>query len=129
MYAIRSYYDDEYRKNKAGQPSYLKVMKGLRLLNKHGVEWNAMAVVNDFNADYPLEFYKYFRDELECKYIQFTPIVERISHRADGLHLTSLVQKEESELAPFTVSPEQWGNFVITSYSIHYTKLYEKSYR
>ncbi len=105
-------FHDEYRKNKAGQPSYLKVMKGLRLLNKHGVEWNAMAVVNDFNADYPLEFYKYFRDELECKYIQFTPIVERISHRADGLHLTSLVQKEESELAPFTVSPEQWGKFI-----------------
>lgn len=71
-----------------------------------------MAVVNDFNADYPLEFYKYFRDELECRYIQFVPIVERISQRADGLHLTSLVQKEESELTPFTVSPEQWGNFI-----------------
>ena len=36
--------------------------RGIRLLNKHGVEWNAMAVVNDFNADYPLDFYRFFRD-------------------------------------------------------------------
>ena len=39
-------------------PSYFRdVMKGINLLNKHGVEWNALAVVNDFNADYPLDFY------------------------------------------------------------------------
>lgn len=31
-------FHDEYRKNKAGHPSYLKVMKGLHLLNKHGME-------------------------------------------------------------------------------------------
>lgn len=27
-----------------------------QLVEKHGVEWNAMAVVNDYNADYPLDF-------------------------------------------------------------------------
>ncbi len=32
-------------------------MKGINLLKKHRVEWNAMAVVNDYNADYPLDFY------------------------------------------------------------------------
>ena len=54
-------FHDEYRRNRAGLPSFHKVMQGIRLLNKHGVEWNAMAVVNDFNADYPLEFYNFFK--------------------------------------------------------------------
>ena len=71
------------------------------------------AVVNDYNADYPLDFYRFFRDELDCHYIQFTPIVERLSKRADGLKLSSLKQKD-GEVAPFTVSPEQWGNFLCT---------------
>lgn len=104
-------FHDEYRKNKQGRPSFTKVMKGIELLKKHGVEYNAMAVVNDFNADYPLEFYRFFK-EIDCHYIQFTPIVERLSERADGLSLSSPVQREKAELAEFSISPEQWGNFL-----------------
>lgn len=106
-------FHDEYRRNRMGQPSFHKVMKGIRLLQKHGVEWNAMAVVNDYNADYPIDFYRFFRDELHCHYLQFTPIVERIHNRADGLHLSSAKQ-QEGDLAPFSVTPEQWGNFLCT---------------
>lgn len=106
-------FHDEYRKNKHGQSSFHKVMKGINLLNKHGVEWNAMAVVNDFNADYPLDFYHFFK-EIGCHYIQFTPIVERFSKRQDGLSLSTPVQQDETELADFSVSPEQWGNFLCT---------------
>lgn len=105
-------FHDEYRKNKQGKPSFMKVMQGIHLLNKHQVEWNAMAVVNDYNADYPLEFYHFFK-ELECHYIQFTPIVERIHPHADGRHLAHVLQKDE-KLADFSVSPEQWGNFLCT---------------
>lgn len=76
------------------------------------MEWNALAVVNDFNADYPLDFYHFFK-EIDCHYIQFTPIVERISPHADGRHLASPLQKDE-KLADFSVSPEQWGNFLCT---------------
>ncbi len=104
-------FHDEYRKNRQGQPSFAKVMKGIELLKKHGVEYNAMAVVNDFNADYPLDFYHFFK-EIGCHYIQFTPIVERISQRADGLSLSSPTQNEKAELTDFSVSPEQWGNFL-----------------
>lgn len=48
-------FHDEYRKNKIGAPSFHKVMQGINLLKKHDVEWNAPAVVNDYNADYTLE--------------------------------------------------------------------------
>lgn len=103
-------FHDEYRRNRRGQPSFSKVMHGIELLNKHGVEWNAMAVVNDYNADYPLEFYHFFKS-IDCRYIQFTPIVERISKHDDGRHLASPMQNEQ-QLAEFSVTPEQWGNFL-----------------
>ena len=105
-------FHDEYRKNKQGKPSFVKVMQGIKLLKKHQVEWDAMAVVNDYNADYPLEFYHFFKD-LECHYIQFTPIVERIHLNSDGRYLANVLQKEE-KLADFSVTPEQWGNFLCT---------------
>ena len=87
-------------------------MKGIDLLNKYGVEWNALAVVNDFNADYPLDFYHFFK-EIGCRYIQFTPIVERIVKRTDGLTLAPGMQ-EGGELTDFSVTAEQWGNFLCT---------------
>lgn len=106
-------FHDEFRKNKHGRPSFNKVMQGISLLKKHGVEWNGLAVVNDFNADYPLDFYNFFK-EIGCQYIQFTPIVERITHHNDGRHLASLSDNKEVELADFTVTPEQWGSFLCT---------------
>ncbi|MCD7900493.1 MAG: anaerobic sulfatase-maturation protein [Bacteroides sp.] len=106
-------FHDEYRRNKQGLPSFNKVMKGIHLLNKYGVDWNAMAVVNDFNADYPLDFYNFFK-EINCHYIQFAPIVERIFPHTDGRHLASPKEGEEGELADFSLTPEQWGNFLCT---------------
>ena len=102
-------FHDEYRRNRMGAPSFVKVMRGIDLLNKYQVEWNAMAVVNDFNADYPLDFYHFFK-QIGCHYIQFTPIVERISTHPDGRHLAA-VEEQTTRLADFSVSPEQWGRF------------------
>lgn len=93
-------FHDEYRKNKMGKPSFVKVMQGINLLKKHGVEWNAMAVINDFNADYPLDFYRFFK-EIGCQYIQFAPIVERILSHEDGRHLASLAENKAGTLADF----------------------------
>ncbi len=107
-------FHDEYRRTRSGKPSWHEVMKGIRLLQKHGVEWNALAVINDFNADYPKEFYRFFKD-LGCRYIQFTPVVERTVKRADGLTLAPGMQ-EGGEVTDFSVTPEQWGNFLCTLY-------------
>lgn len=106
-------FHDEYRRNKAGRPSWRQVMRGINCLSKHQVEWNAMAVVNDFNADYPLDFYQFFKD-IGCHYLQFTPIVERISTHGDGRHLASMADDAQAELADFSVTPEQWGHFLCT---------------
>jgi uncharacterized protein len=71
-------------------------MKGISFLKKHQVEFNIMGVVNDYNADYPLEFYRFFKS-MDCRYIQFSPIVEQI----DG------------KPAPWNVPSEKWGDFLI----------------
>ena len=87
---------DIYRRTKDNRPTFLSVMKGVGLLKKHNVEFNIMGVVNDYNADYPLEFYHFFKS-IDCRYIQFAPIVEQI----DG------------KPAPWNVPPEKWGDFLI----------------
>ncbi len=100
-------FHDEYRHTSGGKASFMNVMRGIKLLQRHGVEWNALAVVNDYNADYPVEFYRFFKD-MGCRFIQFTPVVERI--KKDNMLADVGV---EGELAPFSVTPEQWGNFLI----------------
>lgn len=97
---------DEYRKTETGKGSFLRVMRGIRLLNRYGIEWNAMAVVNDYNSEYPLDFYHFFKG-IGCKYLQFTPIVERFEQN-------STYSDANSDIMPFSVKPEKWGHFLCT---------------
>ena len=102
---------DHYRLTAAGKPSWQKVMQGIKLLKKHGVEWNAMAVVNAYNVNHPLEFYRFFKEN-GCQFLQFTPIVERLTRHEDGRTLASLADKNEIPLSEASVTPEQWGYFL-----------------
>lgn len=102
---------DHYRLTAAGKPSWKKVMQGIKLQKKHGVEWNAMAVVNAYNANHPLEFYRIFKEN-GCQFLQFTPIVERLTRHEDGRTLASLADKDEISLSEASVAPEQWGYFL-----------------
>ena len=102
---------DHYRLTAAGKPSWKKVMQGIKLLKKHGVEWNAMAVVNAYNVNHPLEFYRFFKEN-GCQFLQFTPIVERLTRHEDGRTLASLADKDEISLSEASVAPEQWGYFL-----------------
>ena len=104
-------FHDRYRRDSQGRPSWQKVMEGIRLLQHYGVEWNAMAVVNRYNADHPQAFYRFFKS-IGCQYIQFTPIVERNVQHADGRHLASINDADDAPVTDFSVTPEQWGNFL-----------------
>lgn len=103
---------DPYRRTRGGQPTHAKVMEGIRLLDRFGVDWNALAVVNNLTAQRPLEFYRFFKD-IGCRYLQFTPVVERLQQHADGRRLASLADSS-LEMAPFSVTPEAWGEFLCT---------------
>lgn len=102
---------DAMRITHHGDSSFRDVIRGIRLLDKYGVEWNAMATVNAINVKHPLEFYRFFRDELGCRYLQFTPVVERTT-TSNGI--TRLMHSTEpgGELTPYSITAEQWGGFL-----------------
>lgn len=54
--------------------SFERVMRGIALLEKHGVMWNAMATVNSANVADPITFYSFFKS-IGARYIQFEPVV------------------------------------------------------
>ena len=104
-------YHDAFRRTRGGGPSFRNVIRGIDILNRHAVEWNALAVANRLNGDHPLSFYRFFKN-IGCRYIQVTPVVERLAHHDDGRQLASLV--DEGQLAPFSIRPKQWGKFLCT---------------
>ena len=99
---------DAYRVDKRGGGSFEKVMEGLRLLQKHGVKHNILTTVNRVNGDYPLEVYRFHRDELNAEWIQFIPIVERVGPTGKPEDMTGHDVSERSVL------PEQFGIFLAT---------------
>lgn len=87
--------------------SFDRVLRGIDLLEKHGVEWNAMAVVNSQNADCPVEFYRFFKS-IGCRFLQFTPVVERM----DCTHSLMPGTVEGGMMTSASVSAGQWGRFL-----------------
>ncbi len=99
---------DIYRLDKGGKPTFDKVMRGLRLLQKYGVEYNVLTTINRVNADYPLDVYRFLRDDAGTTWMQFIPVVERVN--ADGLTL----YQEGTTVSERSVLPEQFGRFLST---------------
>lgn len=97
---------DANRVDKGGRPTFDRVMRGLRLLQKHGVEYNVLTTVNAKNGDYPREVYRFLRDEAGTAWIQFIPVIERMENgvRSGGVH--------GSAVSGNSVSPQQFGSFL-----------------
>jgi uncharacterized protein len=74
---------DTYRVDKGGKPTFDRVMHGLELLKKHGVEFNTLTVVSASNVKHPLKVYDFLR-EAGSGFIQFIPLVERHPAVAGG---------------------------------------------
>lgn len=102
---------DAYRKDATGRGTWERVMQSIRMLNEYGVEWNAMATINQANVHSPQNFYQFFRDTLGCQFLQFTPVVERLKQYSDGRHLASMGE-EGCAVAPYSVHPAEWGTFL-----------------
>lgn len=68
---------DVYRVDRAGNPTFERVMAGLKLLQEHGVAFNTLTTVHAANVAHPLEVYRFLRDAAGTRFAQFIPIVER----------------------------------------------------
>jgi uncharacterized protein len=104
---------DAYRVDKGGQPTFDRVMRGIETLRRHQVEFNTLTTVHRGNADAPLEVYRFLK-ESGSGFMQFIPIVERVSLQAtgDGLHLVSPEFPGAAQVAPWSVGPRQFGRFL-----------------
>jgi uncharacterized protein len=114
---------DRYRRDRSGKGTFDQVMRGLRLLQKHEVEYNVLASVARETARQPLEVYRFLRDQ-GIEFIQLAPIVERkadVRSSQHGLRFAepaSLDKKEEqqTEVTPWSVISGEYGDFLIAIY-------------
>ena len=89
--------------DKRGGPTSDRVLRGLGLLQAHGVDVNVLCTVHAANQDRPLDVYRYFRDDLGLTFIQFIPIVER--ENETGF-------QEGDTVTDRSVDPVAWGTFL-----------------
>jgi len=95
---------DAYRRDRRGDSVFDKVVRAAQLLQKHQVEFNILCTVNAVNSHHPLEVYRFFRDELGARFIQFIPIVERDNESGD---------QTGTALTDRSVDGRQYGRFLI----------------
>jgi uncharacterized protein len=114
---------DRYRRDRKGKGTFDQAMRGLRLLQKHKVEYNVLASVARETARQPLDVYRFLRDQ-GVEFIQFAPIVERKPDACSSLHglrlagpaLPDREEQQQTEVTPWSVIPEEHGDFLIAIY-------------
>lgn len=109
---------DTYRVNKGGAGSFDQVMRGWEYLKKHGVEYNILCTVHAANQDHGREIYRFFRDDLKTQFIQFIPIVERVTEETrplaqDGWQERPLYRQTGDLVTDRSVGAEAYGRFLI----------------
>lgn len=114
---------DAYRVNKGGAGSFAQVMRGWRLLVAHGVEFNVLCTVHAANQEHPLAVYRFFRDELKTQFIQFIPIIERVTTQILPLANLGWSKRDGGERPLYTqsgslvsnrsVDAQKYGDFLI----------------
>lgn len=115
-----------YRVNKNQKATFHKVIQGVEILRKHKVEHNFLVVVNRLNAQKPLEVYRFLRDEMQAKFIQFIPCVEpKDFEKTAPQHWSNerVVKLNDPDAHPggensivteWTVDPDDYGTFLCT---------------
>ena len=110
---------DTYRVDKGGKGSFDRVMRGLAFLQEAGVEWNALTTVHAANGDRGREVYRFLRDECDARFVQFIPIIERVSAEASaGDEWSSwrdrpLYTQAGNDVTARSIGPEQYGRFLV----------------
>jgi uncharacterized protein len=115
---------DEYRYTKGGTPTFERVLAAADLLHQYQVPFSALCVVNRKNARRPIDVYRFLRDRIRPRLIQFIPCVEPTDFRtvAPGEWAPIVLTKGARPVAPplksssgvtdWSVLPEDWGYFL-----------------
>jgi uncharacterized protein len=110
---------DAYRVSKGGKGSFDQVMVGLEHLRAAGVEWNALTTIHAANAGHGRDVYRFLRDECGARFVQFIPIIERVSEAADeevpwsSWRDRPLYEQKGDLVTNRSVTAQQYGRFLI----------------
>ena len=111
---------DAYRVNKGGKGSFDQVMNGLAALRAGGVEWNALTTIHAANAERGRDVYRFLRDDCGARFLQFIPIIERVSDPGDAEPVPwsswrdrPLYTQEGTTVTSRSVTADQYGRFLI----------------
>ena len=96
---------DKFRKDKGGQTTFDKVMRGVNLLRQRGVQFNTMTTVNKASEGRGAEVYRFLKS-IGSRYMQFMPVVEHVMYPVDS---QGCIQKKAR---PYIVSPETPGAYL-----------------
>jgi uncharacterized protein len=95
---------DVYRVDKGGKATFERVMRGVEVLKRQRVEFNALTCVQRVNSKQPLKVYRFLRDEVGARFMQFIPIVERVNETGF---------QEGERVTRRSVKAKQYGRFLI----------------
>jgi len=116
---------DGYRTTRQGGPSFDQTFAAARRLKAHGIPFSTLATVNRLTGAHPLEVYRFLRDEVGTRHMQFIPCVEPrqfASLAASSLADGQRVPAQDARLRPgdvdsvvteWSVDPDDWGTFLI----------------
>ena len=67
---------DRYRVTKDGNRTFDKVFAASQLLHRYGVPFNSLSVINRYSARRPVDVYRFLKNEVRPRQMQFIPCVE-----------------------------------------------------
>ena len=101
---------DRYRIDRAKRPTFDAVMRGLEVLQNHGVDHNALTTVHRANGGKGREVYRFLKG-LGIEFMQFIPIAERAG--TDGLAGAPQVDMDPGNtVTEWSVSSRAYGKFL-----------------
>ena len=110
---------DKFRKDKGGFPTFDKVIKGIGILQRCGVQFNTMSTINKASEGRGLETYQFLK-HIVSTFMQFMPVVEHVKYPVDasGKALKKMrpyivdPATDGAELARWSVSSIGFGKFM-----------------
>lgn len=100
-------FHDFYRKDKAGNPSYERVMNSIRILKRYRVDFNILCLLNNHNVKHPVKLYEFFTGN-GFEFMQFIPCVE--------------IDKNTGKVADFSIRPDEYGEFLCRLFDVWYNR-------
>jgi uncharacterized protein len=114
---------DAYRRDRRKQGTFDRVMQGWQHLKRHDVEFNILCTVNAANEKHGRTVYRFFRDELSAKWVQFIPVIERASEETLAIANQGWSEQPGRKRLLYTqtgnlvtersVGSEQYGRFLV----------------